>query len=113
MKDANEALQVRLGGAVRRLRLERDLHQKTVAEFAGASLTAVRNLELGRGATVATLVGVVEALGAADWLDALAPPPTVSPMAMLRQQRALEQQQRKRVTRKRQQPRPVGGETDR
>ena len=108
MKSPNEALQARLGAAVRRLRLERDLQQRTVAEFGGVSLSAVRNLELGRGATVATLVGVVEALGATDWLDALSPPPTVSPIAMLRQQRALEQQQRKRVTRKRQPPRPAG-----
>jgi transcriptional regulator with XRE-family HTH domain len=95
-----EQRQVQLGKAVRRLRLERDIDQQTVCELAGVSRHALRNLELGRGATVATLVSVVDALGGSEWLDALCPPVTVSPMALLRLEKKLQQQQPRRARRK-------------
>jgi hypothetical protein len=48
------------------------------------SVGAVSNLERGNGSSLKTLVAVVKALGRADWLEALAPPVTVSPLQMLR-----------------------------
>lgn len=95
-----EQLQLQLGEALRRLRLERDIEQVTLAEVAGVSRQTVINLEQGRGATTATLVSVVDALGAADWIDALCPPPTLSPMALLRMQQEQERSQPRRASRK-------------
>ena len=80
-----DELQARLGEQIRRLRLSRDLDQLTLAERAGVSEKALRNLEAGRGSNVATLLQVIQALDALDWLQALAPAASVSPMALLRQ----------------------------
>lgn len=80
-----DELQVRLGEQIRRLRLGLDLDQLTLAERAGVSEKALRNLEAGRGSNVATLLQVIQALDALDWLQALAPAASVSPMALLRQ----------------------------
>ena len=95
-----QQLQIQLGEALRRLRLERDIEQATLSEIAGVSRQTVINLEQGRGATTATLVSVVDALGAADWIEALSPPPGVSPMAMLRLKQAQERSQPRRASRK-------------
>lgn len=95
-----EQLQLQLGEALRRLRLERDIEQVTLAEIAGVSRQTVINLEQGRGTTTATLVSVVDALGAADWIDALCPPPTLSPMALLRMQQKQERSEPRRASRK-------------
>lgn len=95
-----DQLQLQLGEAVRRLRLERDIDQVTLGEMAGVSRRTVINLEQGRGATTATLVSIVDALGAADWIDALSPPATLSPMALLRLQQEQERSQPKRASRK-------------
>ena len=80
-----EDLQTRLGDQLRRLRLARDLDQLTLADKAGISEKALRNLEAGRGSSLSTLLQVVRALDRLDWLDLLAPVASVSPMALLRQ----------------------------
>lgn len=95
-----DQLQLRLGEAVRRLRLERDIDQVTLSEVAGVSRRTLINLEQGRGATTATLLAVVDALGAADWIEALSPPPSVSPMALLRLQQEQAKKQPKRASRR-------------
>lgn len=78
-----DELQASLGEQLRRLRLDRDLDQLTLAERAGISEKALRNLETGRGSTLATLVQVVRALDALDWLESLAPAASVSPLSLL------------------------------
>ncbi|MBS0373880.1 MAG: helix-turn-helix transcriptional regulator [Proteobacteria bacterium] len=70
-----------LGERLRALRLERNLHQDALAARAGVALNAVKNLESGRG-TIRTLVAVLRALGRDTWLDALAPLPTINPLAL-------------------------------
>jgi transcriptional regulator with XRE-family HTH domain len=80
-----EELQQALGERLRRLRLRRDLDQLQAAAKAGISEKALRNLEAGRGSTVETLLRVLKALEGLAGLDALAPPPSVSPLAMLDQ----------------------------
>lgn len=72
-----------LGERLRTLRLSQALTQATVADRAGLSLRALRELEAGRGSTVLTLVRVLKALGAEHDLETVAPHPTISPMAML------------------------------
>ena len=52
---------------------------------AGISRVTLANLEAGRGSTVLTLIRTLKALGAEHDLQALAPHPTISPMAMLQQ----------------------------
>lgn len=82
---STEDLQAHLGDQLRRLRLARDLDQLTLADKAGVSEKALRNLEAGRGSSLSTLLQVLRALGRLDWLDTLAPVASVSPMALLRQ----------------------------
>ena len=99
----SDELQPCLGEQIRRLRLSRDLDQLTLAERAGVSEKALRNLEAGRGSNVATLLQVIQALDALDWLQALAPAASVSPMALLRQR-----PEPRRVSRRRGKRTPTG-----
>ncbi|MCS5734178.1 helix-turn-helix domain-containing protein [Herbiconiux daphne] len=85
--ETTEEFEQRLGGRIRSLRLSRNLDQSTVASKAGVSLRTIKNLEAGRGSSVATLVRVVRALGRGDWFDALEPAVSVSPLRMLAQER--------------------------
>jgi transcriptional regulator with XRE-family HTH domain len=73
-----------LGEQLRSIRLDSGHDQAALADLADVSLTAVKNLENGRGSTLRTLVRVLRALDRADWLATLAPEPTVSPLDLLR-----------------------------
>lgn len=75
----NEA---QLGASLRMLRLDRNIEQATLAERAGVSLNALKNLEGGRGSTLKTLLGVLRALGREDWLKTIAPVATINPLTM-------------------------------
>ncbi len=55
-------LQQQLGERLKRLRLSRNLDQRTTAEKAGLSEKALRNIEAGRNSTVETLLRVLKAL---------------------------------------------------
>ena len=78
-----------LGVAIQKLRLIRKLTQVELAGAANISLSAVQNLESGKGSTVKSLIAVARALGRSDWLNAITPPsPKISPMEMLRQKEA-------------------------
>ncbi|MDA8038124.1 MAG: helix-turn-helix transcriptional regulator [Actinomycetota bacterium] len=72
-----------VGEQVRASRVARDLDQARLAALADVSVGALSNLERGKGSSLRTVVAVVRALGRTDWLEALAPPVTVSPMHML------------------------------
>ena len=77
-----------LGRQVRELRLRSNRTQEQVAALANVSLSALRSIERGSGSSLGTLVAVVRALGRTDWLEQLAPPVAVSPMAKLAASRA-------------------------
>ena len=91
-----------LGTSLRQRRLRAELTQEDLARLAGLGLSSVKHLESGQGANLASLVKVVRALGAEDWLAALALPddPAVSPMQLLHQQQraAPRRRVRKRAT---------------
>ncbi len=90
-----------MGADLRARRIAARLTQVELAEAADVGSSTVKNLESGKGAQLSSLVKVVRALDAEDWLAALAlPAPTVSPMAMLRAQRAAARP-RQRVRRSR------------
>lgn len=79
-----EAMERTLGDNVRAVRLSRRLTQTALAERANVSLGALKHLEQGSGATTRTLVKVLRALSAEDWLATLAPPAEpFDPMKML------------------------------
>lgn len=87
-----------IGDQVRRLRLRTNVSQAALADAANVSESTIKNLEAGRGSSLATLIRVARALGRADWLDELATPePAMSPLAKLRAAQVSEQQTRRRA----------------
>jgi len=86
-KTADE-LQRELGQRLRANRISRSLSQNDLAKKAGVSLKTLRNLELGEGSSVDTLVRTLKALDATQAIELIAPAPTVSPIAMLKNARA-------------------------
>ena len=78
----SEEMEIQLGESLCALRLHKNISQSELSKQAGLSLNAVRRLESGQGATVATLVRVLRSLGRQDWLKTLAPKVTVNPIAM-------------------------------
>ena len=89
-----EEWEVALGEQVRAARIASEFDQASLAAAANISIGALANLERGAGSSLKTVIAVVRALGRADWLEALAPPVTVSPLQMLR---AKQQTPRRRV----------------
>lgn len=79
-----EELQKQLGERLKLLRISRNYSQIELAKKAGISLKTLRNLEHGKGSSVETLVRTLKALDATNVFDQLAPIPTVSPLAILR-----------------------------
>ncbi len=76
--------EARIGEQLRGIRLRAGMDQLQLAEAAGISIGAVRNLERGKGSTLKSLVRVARALDREDWLEALAPTVTISPIDRLR-----------------------------
>ena len=90
-----EDLLMLLGERVRELRLRENIAQTVLAARSGVSLKAVKNLENGTGATVASLLRVLRTLGQTEWIDALGPKVSISPMQMVKRKK-----ERVRATRK-------------
>jgi transcriptional regulator with XRE-family HTH domain len=93
-----DELRATLGAAVRRARVRQQIEQSDLAARAGVARGAVSRIENGQGGTINTLVGVVRALGRDDWLAALSPEVTVSPMDMIRRSKAPPQRVRRSRT---------------
>jgi len=94
-------LQIELGRRMRRLRLSRNIDQRTVAEKAGITRAALQNLEAGRGSSVQTLLRTLKALNYLEGIEILAPEPTVNPLALLRATKPPQRVHRPRQSRKR------------
>ncbi|WP_434716267.1 helix-turn-helix transcriptional regulator [Paraburkholderia sp. A3RO-2L] len=77
-----DEMEADLGEKLKRLRLNKNLDQKTLAARAGVSVRALRNLESGAGSTVKTLMSVLRALGRESWLQTVAPVPTINPLTL-------------------------------
>ena len=84
--------EVVVGEHVRAARIASDLNQTGLAAIANVSIGALSNLERGKGSSLKTLIAVARALGRTDWLNALAPPVTVSPLQMLRAKKSSPRQ---------------------
>lgn len=92
-----EEWEAELGEQARSLRLRQNLDQKSLAEQAGIGLSALKNLESGKGASLKTLIKTLRALGRAGWLETLSPAVSISPLQMLK---ARPQRQRASRSRK-------------
>jgi transcriptional regulator with XRE-family HTH domain len=79
-----EELEYEIGSSLRRLRINRNLEQAVLAKRAGVSTRALRNLELGNGSSLHTLVCVVRALGRQEWFSTIGPVATINPLMMAR-----------------------------
>ena len=77
-------LEASLGESIKALRLEKNIDQRTLAERAGISPGALKNLESGSGSTLRTLISVLRVLGRQDWLNTVAPIATINPLTMVR-----------------------------
>jgi transcriptional regulator with XRE-family HTH domain len=93
--------EVELGRQIRALRLRQNLDQRQLAERAGIALNAVKNLESGKGATLRSLVQALRVLNRVEWLRALAPAVSISPVRMLS-----AKSPRQRASRRKNTPRP-------
>ena len=100
MTDASTTTEweAQLGTQLRALRLRQDLDQVQLAQRAGVALNAVKHLEAGKGATLSSFIKVLRALDRTDWLAALAPSISVSPLQMLRAQQPRQRASRRRQT---------------
>jgi transcriptional regulator with XRE-family HTH domain len=76
-------LERELGQNLRAVRIAGDLSQVELADLANISVGALQHLERGEGATTATLVKVLRALGREEWLSTLAPPAPFNPLELL------------------------------
>jgi len=72
-----------VGSEIRAARIAANFDQSTLAANAGVSIGALQNLESGKGSSLKTVIRVVRALDRTEWLEVLAPPVTISPLAML------------------------------
>jgi transcriptional regulator with XRE-family HTH domain len=86
-----------LGRQIRTLRLRQNLDQQQLAERAGIALNAVKNLESGKGATLRSLAQVLRVLNKLDWLRALAPAVSISPVQMLKARAPRQRASRKKT----------------
>ena len=94
-----EELEAVVGEQVRARRLRANRTVDDVAYEAGVAAKTVQNLERGRGSSLATLVRVLRALGAEDWLETLAPVEPVSPVAVVEASRSQRARQRGKSSR--------------
>lgn len=88
----------RIGAGLRRMRLERNLTQATVAERAGVDRTTVVKIEAGKGNSLLNLVQVLRAIGRMDVLEGFHEEPRLSPMMALEQETKYLAKQRKRAS---------------
>lgn len=82
---STEELEYKLGDNLRQLRLQQNIDQKTLCHEAGISLTALRNLETGRGATVTTFIKALRGLNHIGALELFAPQSSINPLQLSRQ----------------------------
>lgn len=90
-----EELERKLGAHLRALRLQKNLDQISLAKQAGLSVTALKHLESGGGASLKTLIKVLRVLGRESWFDLLAPTISVNPLHMMKQKKERQRASRR------------------
>lgn len=90
-----QELEALLGDNLKMLRLQKNIDRQTLCHQAGVSLTALRHLEGGEGATIKTLIRVIRALGRESWLVSIAPQVSINPLHMVRENRTRQRASRR------------------
>jgi transcriptional regulator with XRE-family HTH domain len=75
------------GAAIRSFRIGKHLTQSQVAAKANLSLRALAKLERGEGSSLETFVRALQALDASHVIEAMAPRPRISPLALMKSSR--------------------------
>lgn len=76
------AIELNIGASVRALRLAKNIDQKSLAEQAGISVRALKNLENGQGTTLKTFLTTIRALEHETWVLSIAPDASIHPLTM-------------------------------
>lgn len=92
-----ESILQRIGVAVREHRLRKNITQKMLAERSGISLTAVKHLERGVGATLGSFVQACRTLGIDGWIAEIEPRDELSPIAYADALKKAAQKKRRRA----------------
>ena len=92
-----ETILQRIGVAVREHRLRKNITQKMLAERSGISLTAVKHLERGVGATLGSFVQACRTLGIDGWIAEIEPRDELSPIAYAEALKKAAQKKRRRA----------------
>ena len=92
-----ESILQRIGVAVREHRLRKNITQKMLAERSGISLTAVKHLERGVGATLGSFVQACRTLGIDGWIAEIEPCDELSPIAYADALKKAAQKKRRRA----------------
>lgn len=71
-----------LGATFAQVRLAHNLTQVALAKRAGVSAGTVKRLESGRGATLDTVIRLMQALGLSSHLETLLPDPEIQPVQL-------------------------------
>lgn len=80
-----DEMEATLGDSLRALRLHKNIDQRSLAEQAGISVRAVKNLENGDGSTLKSFTRVLRALGREEWLATVAPVASINPLELNRE----------------------------
>lgn len=94
---ADPAIVRELGDNLKQMRLNQNLSQARLAEYAGLSRVTISRMEGGRAATILTIVQVLRVLERLDILNAFQEDEQVSPLQLLR----MKKNQRQRASRPR------------
>lgn len=73
-----------LGENIKTLRLQKNCDRQSLCAQAGISETALINLEGGKGATLNTFIRVIKTLNKTDWLNSIAPTPSINPLHFIK-----------------------------
>ena len=92
-----ESILQRIGVAVREHRLRKNITQRMLAERSGISLTAVKHLERGVGATLGSFVQACRTLGIDGWIAEIEPRDELSPIAYADVLKKAAQKKRRRA----------------
>ena len=92
-----ETILQRIGVAVREHRLRKNITKEMLAERSGISLTAVKHLERGVGATLGSFVQACRTLGIDGWIAEIEPRDELSPIAYADALKKAVQKKRRRA----------------
>ena len=92
-----EKILQRIGASLKEHRLRQNVTQNMLAERAGISLTAVKRLENGTGATLGSFVQVCRILNLDRWIQDMEPTDTISPIAYADALKKSAQKKRRRA----------------